>query len=108
MWRGVVNIYIKTLLANYIFLIQTQQIIATKLSDGVAISTIVNLVRNNVDEIGRTALVCRQDLHNISHQYNIEGIKLLANDHRSVSFWVDSIGDQADDSNDNPILVFKQ
>ena len=50
--------------------------------------------------------MCQQeDVHNISHQYNIEGIKLHANDHRSISLWVDSMGDQADD---NPILVFKQ
>ena len=61
-----------------------------------------------MDEIDRTALLCRQDVHNISHQYNIEGIKLLANDHRGMSLWVNSMGDQDDDSNENPIFVFKQ
>ena len=86
----------------------TWQMIAAKLSDGVTISTILNSIRNNLDEIDRTALLCRQDVHNISHQYNIEGIKLHANDHRSVSLWVNSMGDQDDDSNDNPVFIFKQ
>ena len=83
----------------------TRQMIAVKLSDGVTISTILDSVSNNLDEISCAALLCHQDVHNISHQYNIEGIKLHANDHRSVSLWVDSMGDQA---NNNPILVFKE
>ena len=46
--------------------------------------------------------LCCQDVHNISHQYNIEGIKLHPNDHRSVSLWVESMAEQY---NDNQIVT---
>lgn len=58
--------------------------IAAKLSDGVSISTILDSVRDSVQSIDRTALLCRQDVHNIKHQYNIEGTKLDENDHTQV------------------------
>ena len=47
--------------------------VTAKLSDGVTISTILDSVRDNVEGIDRTALLCRQDVHNFKHQYNIEG-----------------------------------
>ena len=84
--------------------------IAAKLSDGVTISTILDSVRDNVECIDRTALLCRQDVYNVKHQYNIEGTKLHENDHTSVSLWVDSLRSKeaTDDDSDNPIFIFKQ
>ena len=83
--------------------------VAAKLSDGVTISTILDSVRDNVEGIDHTALLCRQDVHNIKHQYNIEGTKLHENDHTRVSLWVEGMRNQAtDNDDDNPILIFKQ
>ena len=83
--------------------------VVAKLSDGVTISTILDSVRDNVEGIDRTALLCYQDVHNIKHQYNIERTKLHENDHTSVSLWVESIRNQAADNNgDNSILILKQ
>ena len=79
--------------------------IAAKLSDGVTISVILDSVRDSIEKIDRTALVCQQD---IRHQYNIAGTKLHKNDHRSVSLWVESMRDQANNDGNDPILVFKQ
>ena len=52
-----------------------RQMIAAKLSDGVTISVILDSVRDSIEKIDRTALLCRQDIHNIRHQYNIAGTK---------------------------------
>uniref|UniRef100_A0A1X7T4G0 MULE transposase domain-containing protein n=1 Tax=Amphimedon queenslandica TaxID=400682 RepID=A0A1X7T4G0_AMPQE len=84
--------------------------IAAKLSDGVTLSNILDSVRDNVESINRTALLCCQDVHNIKHQYNIEGTKHHENDHKSVSLWVDSLRSEAatDDDSDNAVLIFKQ
>ena len=83
--------------------------VVAKLSDGVTISTILDSVRDDVEGIDHTALLCHQDVHNIKHQYNIEGIELHENDHTSVSLWVESMKNQAaDNDGDNPILIFKQ
>ena len=79
--------------------------IAAKLNDGVTISTILDSVRDNVDKVDREALLCRQDIHNVGHQYNIDGIKLHENDLQSVSLWVDSMGEKCED---NPVILFKQ
>ena len=54
--------------------------IAAKLNDGVTISTILDSIRDNVDKVDRGALLCRQDIHNVGHQYNIDAIKLHEND----------------------------
>ncbi|XP_011402771.1 PREDICTED: uncharacterized protein LOC100634557 [Amphimedon queenslandica] len=67
-----------------------QQMIAAKLSDGVIISAILDSVRDNIEKIDRTALLCRQDIHNVMHQYNIAVLR-----------------DQDNDGS-NPILLFKQ
>ena len=64
--------------------------IAAKLNDGVTISAILDSIRDNVDKVDRGALLCRQDIHNVGHQYNIDAIKLHENDLQSLSLWVDS------------------
>ena len=79
--------------------------IAAKLNDGVTISTILDSIRDNVDKVDRGAILCRQDIHNVGHQYNIDAIKLHKNDLQSVSFWVHSMEDQCED---NPVIAFKQ
>lgn len=54
----------------------TRQMIAAKLHDGVAIQAILDSIRDNIhSEIDRSTLVNRQDIHNVRHQYNIEGIQ---------------------------------
>ena len=86
----------------------SRKIIAAKLSEGVSISSILDYIRDNVEEqMGRRELISRQDIHNIRRQYNIEGIELHANDAQSVSLWVKGINDQCMDSSDNPILLYK-
>lgn len=54
----------------------TRHMIAAKLQDGVEIQAILDSIRDGVQgtEIGQSELVNRQDIHNIRHQYNIEGI----------------------------------
>ena len=86
----------------------TRKMIVAKLHEGVTISSILDFIRNNVQEqIGRRELVNRQDIHNICHQYNIEGIKFHPDDSKSVSLWVEGINTECEDSGDNPVLLFK-
>ncbi len=49
-------------------------------------------------------LLCRQDVHNIRNQYNLEGVKLHGDDHTSVLLWVEALKDNVQ----NVVLVFKQ
>ena len=65
--------------------------IAAKLKDNVSISAILDSVRDNVETIGRKELISRQDIYNVKHQYNIEGIQLHSSDYTSVSLWVENI-----------------
>jgi len=81
--------------------------IAAKLKDGVSITAILDSVRDNVETIGRKELISRQDIHNIKHQYNIEGIQLHSSDYTSVSLWVENIKANVSD-NENPVLLFKK
>ena len=86
----------------------TRKMVAAKLNDGVSVSSILDFVRDNVEaRLGRKELLSRQDIHNIRQQYNIEGIKLHADDAKSVSLWVQSINNHCSSDNDNPILLFK-
>ena len=85
-----------------------RKMIAAKLNDGVSVSSILDFVRENVEgQMGRRELVNRQDITNISHQYNIQGIKLHADDAKSVSLWVENINNYCNDDNNNPVLLFK-
>ena len=81
--------------------------IAAKLHDGVSTNAILDCIRDNVHgKIGRAELVTRQDVHNIRHQYNVEGIQFHQNDHCSVQLWVESMNNNADI--ESPVLLFKQ
>jgi hypothetical protein len=80
--------------------------IAAKLNDGVTISTIMDSIRDNVDKTDRAILACCQDVHNVRHQYNMDGIKLHANDYESVSLFIQSMAIEQGD--DNPIIMFKE
>ena len=85
----------------------TKEMVAAKLADGVTITSIVDSVRINAvsdGHLNRKHLLCRQDVHNIQNQYNIEGVKLHGNDHTSVSLWVEAMKDNVE----NAVLVFKQ
>ena len=83
-----------------------KKMIAAKLQDGVSISSVMDFIRDNVEgQLGRRELVTHQDIRNIQHQYNIEGIKLNADDAKSVSLWVQYFNDNS--TNDNPVLLYK-
>ena len=82
-----------------------KKMIAAKLQDGVSISSVMDFIRDNVEgQLGRRELVTHQDIRNIQHQYNIEGIKLNADDAKSVSLWVQYFNDNS--TNDNPVLLY--
>ena len=56
----------------------TRKMIVAKLHEGVAISSILDYIRDNVQEqVGHRELANHQDIRNICHQYNI---KLHPND----------------------------
>ena len=83
-----------------------REMIAAKLQDGVSISSILHFIRDNVEgQLGRKELITNQDIRNIRHQYNIRGIKLNADDAKSVSLWVQYFNDHC--ANDNPVLLYK-
>lgn len=85
----------------------TRQMIAAKLHDGVSINAILDSIRDGVhDIVGRAELTCRQDIHNIRQQYNIEGIQYHKNDHCSVHMWVENAKSKADIP--SPVLLYKQ
>ena len=96
----------KTQLAHLRIPESTKQMIAAKLHDGVSTNAILDCIRDNVHgKFGRAELVTRQDVHNIRHQYNVEGIQFHQNDHCSVQLWVESMNNNADI--ESPVL-FKQ
>ena len=81
--------------------------IAAKLQDGVKIQMILDSICDGVvTEIGQYELINRQDIHNICHQYNIDGIQYHTNDHLSVQLWVDNLQSGSDD--ESPVLLFKE
>ena len=81
--------------------------IAAKLHNGVSTNAILDCIRDNVHgKIGCAELVTRQDVHNIRHQYNVEGIQFHQNDHCSVQLWVESMNNNVDI--ESPVLLFKQ
>jgi len=83
-----------------------RDMIAAKLQEGVSPSSIFDSIRDNVEgELGRRELINHQDICNIRHQYNIEGIKLNSNDAKSVFLWVQNLNDQC--GNDKPIILYK-
>ena len=83
-----------------------RDMIAAKLQEGVSPSSIFDSIRDNVEgELGRKELINHQDIRNIRQQYNIEGIKLNADDAKSVFLWVQNLNDQCD--NDKPIILYK-
>ena len=86
----------------------TKEMVAAKLADGVTINSIIDSVRDNVSKgtLFRKHLLCRQDVHNICNQYNLEGVKLHGNDHTSVSLWVEALRNTG--TGENPVLLFKQ
>ena len=83
-----------------------RKMIAAKLQDGVSVSSILDFIRDNVEgQLGRRELITHQDICNIRHQYNIEGIKFDADDAKSVSLWVQYFNSYC--VNDNPVLLYK-
>ena len=83
----------------------TRKMIAAKLQDGVSVSSILDFIRENVEgQLGRRELITHQDVRNIGHQYNIEGIKFDADDAKSVSLWVQYFNSYC--ANDNPVLLY--
>ena len=82
----------------------TRMKIAAQLQQGVAITRIVDKIRENtVHGITREHLVTKQDIHNIKNHYNIEGVIRHANDLTSVCSWVEELMSLPYD----PILLFK-
>ena len=100
--KFVTTIYMKR--SWYIY--SVRKMIAAKLQDGVSVSSILDFIRDNVEgQLGRRELITHQDIRNIRHQYNIEGIKFDADDAKSVSLWVQYFNSYCVD--DNPVLLYK-
>ena len=79
--------------------------LAAKLQQGITMERILDDIRDSVTfEMKREHLVTRQDLHNVKHQYNIEGICRHKNDLTSVTAWVEEMSKLPT----NPIILFKQ
>ena len=99
----------KTQLAHLCLSESTRQMIAAKLHDGVSINAILDSVRDSVhvDNVSHAELISRQDIHNICHQCNIEGIQYHANHHCSVHLWVENMKSSNADV-ESPVLFFKQ
>ena len=67
----------------------TRQNIAAQLQQGVHINRIMDNIREDISQgINRDHLITKQDVRNIQHCYNIEGISHHANDLASVCSWV--------------------
>ena len=83
-----------------------KQSIAAKLIQGVSMTKILDDIRDNVAENGlqREHLTTRQDIRNISRQYNIEGVEKHANDHTSIAAWVEEMKQMEF----NPVVTLKQ
>ena len=83
-----------------------KQSIAAKLMQGVSMTKILDDIRDSVGENGlqREHLTTRQDIRNISTQYNIEGVQKHANDHTSTAAWVEEMKEMEF----NPVVIFKQ
>uniref|UniRef100_A0A1X7VUM5 C2H2-type domain-containing protein n=1 Tax=Amphimedon queenslandica TaxID=400682 RepID=A0A1X7VUM5_AMPQE len=86
--------------------LSTRKKVAAKLADGVTVSNIFDSIREqSLDGVlHRKHLLCRQDIHNIKHQYNIEGVQLHSDDHTSVSLLVKNMME----SMDNPVFIYKK
>ena len=84
--------------------VATRLKLAAKLQQGISMERILDDIRDSVEDgANRKHLITRQDLHNIRHQYNIEGIHRDHNDLTSVTAWVEEMKDQEY----NPVLVYK-
>lgn len=78
--------------------------IAAKLQEGVQIERILNDIRNNVDgELGREHLINKQDIRNIEHQFQVDGIAKHADDSQSVDLWIKEMQRGEYD----PVLLYK-
>ena len=66
-------------------------------------------LRDNVhsDNVSQTELVSCQDIHNIRHKYNIEGVQYHANDHCSVYLWVENMI-SSDTDLQSPVQFYKE
>ena len=86
--------------------LSTRETVAAKLADGVTISNIFDSIREEPLDgvLSRKHLLCRQDIHNIRYQYNIEGVQLHSDDHTSVSLLVENMMELTD----NPIFIYKK
>ena len=83
---------------------ETRLKIASELQHGVTMDKIMDNVRDTISHgINREHLVTKQDVHNIKHQYNIDGISRHPNDMTSVCAWIEEF---KTDPN-NPVLLFK-
>ena len=67
----------ETQLAHLLLPESSRQINTAKVHDDVSINAILNSVRDNVhgDNVNLAELVSCQDIHNIRHEYNIEGVQ---------------------------------
>ena len=78
--------------------------LAAKLQQGVSMERILDDIRDSVgDGLNREHLIRRQDLHNIRHQYNIEGVSRDQNDLTSVMAWIQELKTHKY----NPVIVLK-
>ena len=69
---------------------------------------ILDKIQNNVHNgIGREHLITIQDIQNIRHQYNIEGIQHHQNDHQSVELWIFEYKKCQLSQTSNPVLLYK-
>ncbi len=75
---------------------------AGKLQQGITLERILDDIRDSVNgKLHRDHLTTKQDLHNIKHIYNIEGIMRHSNDLTSVTAWVEEMSQL-------PYITFKQ
>ena len=83
--------------------------ITAKLHDGISINVILDSVWDNVhgDNVTHAELVSHQDIHNIRHQYIIEGVQYHSNDHCSVHLWLENMK-SCDTDLQFPVLLYKQ
>ena len=82
----------------------TRMKIAAHLQQGVTMERIMDNIRGNtVRGITREHLVTKQDIHNIKHHYNIEGVMRHENDLTSICAWVEELNSLPY----NPVLLFK-
>ena len=80
--------------------------IAAKLLQGVKVDRILDDIRDLISDEGvhRKNLTTKQDIRNISRQYNIDGIERHSNDHTSVCSWIKEMQSLEFD----PVIIFKE